>query len=607
MGFLRAIALLVTLVLVAFSVSRYPVSPGQLWALLWAKVTGSPSALPASMETVVFRVRGPRVVSAIAIGATLAAAGSAYQGLFRNPLVSPDILGVSTGAALGATLGIFFSWGVAGIQGLAFALGLAAVAVVYVVGAALRRHDPILVLVLAGIVIGTLLGSCISLLKYLADPYNQLPAITFWLFGSLSAITMADVLAILPGVLVGLIPLLLRWRMNVMTLSEEEALTLGVHTRRVRLTVIAAATLMTAAVVSVSGVIGWIGLLIPHFARLLVGPDFPRLLPAAMLLGAGYLVAVDTLARTIAPLEIPLGVLTAFIGAPFFIWLLAVSRPGWQYTMRLDVADLAFGYPGKEVGREVTFGLTGGEVLCLLGPNGGGKTTLFKTVLRLLIPRHGRITVDGEPIDGWSCEQLARVFGYVPQAQLGVFPFTVAEIVLMGRTANIGPFAIPSRRDRAIAEEMLATLGIGHLAARPYTEISGGERQLTLIARALAQQPAILAMDEPTASLDFGNQVRILDEIEQLAGRGIAVMLSTHDPDHAFLCAHRVALLHHGRLARLGRPDEVITAESLREVYGVQVTITQVTRADGRTARVCVPALGSGGHGILPAHSGPPS
>jgi iron complex transport system permease protein len=321
-GFALAGALLVALMLVAFSVGRYPVSPAQLLTLLWAKLTGAPTTLPAAMETVVFRVRGPRVLAAVAIGATLAAAGSAYQGLFRNPLVSPDILGVSSGAALGATIGIYLSWGVAGIQWLAFGLGLAAVAAVYAVGASLRRHDPILVLVLAGIVIGTLLGSCISLLKYLADPYNQLPAITFWLLGSLASITRVDLLSILPGVLVGLIPLwLLRWRMNVMTLSEEEALTLGVDTRRVRLIVIGAATLMTAAVVSVSGVIGWIGLLIPHFARLL---------PAAMLLGAGYLVAVDTLARTIAPLEIPLGVLTAFIGAPFFIWLLAVSRRGWQ-------------------------------------------------------------------------------------------------------------------------------------------------------------------------------------------------------------------------------------------------------------------------------------
>src|SRR4029453_9991437 len=272
--------------------------------------------------------------------------------------------------------------------------------------------------------------------------------------------------------------------------------------------------------------------------------------------------------------------------------------------MRLEVADLAFGYPGKEVGRDVTFDLTGGEVLCLLGPNGGGKTTLFKTILRLLAPRHGRVAGGGPPIRRSGGCRLARVFGYVPQAQLGIFPFTVAEIVLMGRTAHIGPFATPSRADRAIAEEMLVSLGIGPLAPRPYTEISGGERQPTLIARALAQQPAILVMDEPTASLDFGNQVRVLGQIERLADRGIAIMLSTHDPDHAFLGPPPVPLLHHGRLARLGRPDEVITAESLREVYGVEVAITPVVRADGRTARVCVPALGDG---ILPAHPGPPS
>jgi iron complex transport system permease protein len=171
----------------------------------------------------------------------------------------------------------------------------------------------------------------VSLLKYLADPYNQLPAITFWLLGSLAAVTPGDVLGALPAVAVGLVPLfLLRWRMNVMTLSEDEARALGVDTRRMRQAVIVAATLMTSAVVSISGVIGWIGLLVPHLARLLVGPDFRRLLPASMLLGAGYLLGVDTLARTIAPIEIPLGVLTAFLGAPAFVWLLAVSRRGWE-------------------------------------------------------------------------------------------------------------------------------------------------------------------------------------------------------------------------------------------------------------------------------------
>jgi iron complex transport system permease protein len=322
---------LVVLVGVAFSVGRFPVTPAELLAVVWSKLTGAPHGLPASIDTVVLNVRGPRIVAAILVGAALAAAGAAYQGLFRNPLVSPDILGVSSGAALGAVVGIYLSLGVVAIQTLAFLVGLGAVAVVYAVGAALRRHDPVLVLVLAGIVIGTLLGSCVSLLKYLADPYNQLPAITFWLLGSLASVTLGDVRAVAPSVLLGLVPLvLLRWQMNVMTLGEDEARALGVDTRRLRLTVVAAATLMTAGVVSISGVVGWIGLLVPHLARFLVGPDFRRLLPASILLGAGYLLAVDTLARTVARIEIPLGVLTAFIGAPFFIWILAASRRGWS-------------------------------------------------------------------------------------------------------------------------------------------------------------------------------------------------------------------------------------------------------------------------------------
>jgi iron complex transport system permease protein len=328
---LVAAGLLIALTFVSFSVGRFPVGPTTLVRLLAAKATGAPSDLPPAVETVVFRIRGPRVLAALAIGAALAAAGAAYQGLFRNPLVSPDILGVSAGAAFGAVLGIYLSLSVIAIQALAFAIGLAAVAAVYLVSAFLRRHDPLLTLVLAGVLIGTLLGSCVALVKYLADPYNQLPAITFWLLGSLSGLTVRDLLTTLPAVAAGLVPLyLLRWRMNVMTLPDEEARALGVDTGRMRLIVIAAATLMTAAVVSVSGVIGWIGLLVPHAARLVVGPDFGRLLPTAMLLGGGYLLAVDTLGRTMAAIEVPPGVLTAFVGVPVFVWLLAVSRRGWQ-------------------------------------------------------------------------------------------------------------------------------------------------------------------------------------------------------------------------------------------------------------------------------------
>jgi iron complex transport system permease protein len=331
LALLGALAALAALVVVAFSVGRYPIATGDLAALLWSVLTGADHGLDPTAEDVVLKIRGPRVAAAVMIGAALAAAGAAYQSMFRNPLVSPDILGVSAGAAVGAALGIFLSLSAVLIQSLAFAFGLAAVALVYTISKAVRGHDPLLVLVLAGVVVGSLLGACVALMKYLADPYNQLPSVTFWLLGSLASAAPPDVWSMLPLLLAGLAPLwLLRWRINLLSLEDEEARALGVETGRLRLAVIAAATLMTAAAVAVSGVVGWVGLVIPHFARLLVGPDFARLLPAAILLGAGFLLGVDTLARSAASIEIPLGVLTAFVGTPLFLWQLASAKRVWQ-------------------------------------------------------------------------------------------------------------------------------------------------------------------------------------------------------------------------------------------------------------------------------------
>jgi iron complex transport system permease protein len=326
-----AVGALVLLMALAFALGRFPLSLGELAELAANKLFGASYSIAPTAETVVLQVRGPRILAALLVGAALAGAGTAYQGMFRNPLVSPDILGVSAGAALGAVLAIFFSQSALVIQLGAFAGGLAAVAVVYAVGANVRRHDPILALILAGIVIGTLLGSFIALLKYLADPYNQLPAITFWLLGSLAAVSPGDLALAAPFALAGLVPLyLLRWRMNLLSLSDDEARALGVPVGRLRFAVVCAATLMTAASVAISGIIGWVGLLIPHAARLLVGPEFSRLLPLSMALGAAFLLAVDTLCRTIAPIEVPPGVLTALIGTPFFLWLFAAARRSWQ-------------------------------------------------------------------------------------------------------------------------------------------------------------------------------------------------------------------------------------------------------------------------------------
>jgi iron complex transport system permease protein len=326
---LLALGLLVLAVTATF-IGPYPISPVAVLGAILSRLSGEIPPAAATLDTVLFFVRLPRIAAAVLIGGALAAAGAAYQGLFRNPLVSPDILGVSGGAGLGAVLAIFLSLPVLGIQLLAFLVGLGTVGLVLLVAASVRGREPVLVLVLAGVVVGALAGALISLLKVLADPYDQLPAITFWLLGSLARIKLEDLATTVPVVALGLVPLhFLRWRMNLMSLGDEEAEALGVNARRLRLVFIVAATLLTAAVVAISGIIGWVGLIMPHIARMLVGPNFDRLLPSAMLLGAGYLLIVDTLARTIAVTEVPLGILTAFLGAPFFLWLLARGREGW--------------------------------------------------------------------------------------------------------------------------------------------------------------------------------------------------------------------------------------------------------------------------------------
>ena len=310
-------------------IGPYQIPPGEVLKALAAPITGVPAATP--IDTILFQIRLPRVLAAALVGGALAAAGASYQTLFRNPLVSPDILGVSAGAGFGAVLGILLSLPVIAIQGLGFVSGLITVVMVYALARALRSQNEVLVLVLSGIVVGALAGAGISLVKILADPYNQLPAITFWLLGSLSGVKVSDVWGMAPLVIVGLVPLvLLRWRIGVLSLGDDEARALGVNVAFVRGVVVAAATLVTAAAVSVSGVVGWIGLMIPHMVRPLVGPRYDRVLPASVLMGAAFLVLVDTLARSAARIEIPLGLLTALIGAPIFVWLLARGRRVWS-------------------------------------------------------------------------------------------------------------------------------------------------------------------------------------------------------------------------------------------------------------------------------------
>jgi iron complex transport system permease protein len=315
---------LVAVVLGSAAIGSYSLSLHDWWNVLKAPTeSGTPGI-------VLLQIRLPRLLACLLVGSGLALAGSSYQGLFNNPMVSPEILGASAGAGFGAAVGILLGFDFVAIQALSFAGGLIAVLLAWVLAAGLcRRGDPVLMLVLVGILIGSMFTALISLTKYMADPYNKLPVITFWLLGSFASITPKDVrLAGIPIVL-GCIPLLLlRWRLNVLCMGEQEARTLGVNTGALRFCVIVCATLITAATVSMCGMVGWIGLVVPHLARLVVGPNHKILLPTAALMGGCFLLLVDDVARTAGSLEIPVGVLTALIGAPFFLFLLMRERGG---------------------------------------------------------------------------------------------------------------------------------------------------------------------------------------------------------------------------------------------------------------------------------------
>lgn len=318
--------ILIIICISSFGIGRYPIAGGTLLKVLFSKFLNIPHDWPGEVETVIFKIRLPRIIGGLLVGGSLALSGAVYQGVFKNPLVSPDVLGVSSGAAFGASLGILFSWSRFGIQALSFAFGLVAVAMVYFIGSKIKEN-PLISLVITGILVGSIFSSLTSLIKYIADTNDKLPTITFWLMGSLADISLKEIKVIIIPIIMGVIPLyILRWRLNVLSLDEDEAKTLGLNTNKIRILVIISSTLLTASVVSISGIVGWIGLVIPHLCRLLIGPDYMTLVPLTILVGASYLLIVDNIARSISQVEIPLGILTSLVGAPFFIFLLINNR-----------------------------------------------------------------------------------------------------------------------------------------------------------------------------------------------------------------------------------------------------------------------------------------
>ena len=315
--------ILILCVFASFLLGRYPVPLGELMGILGSKL-GLPieKSWTDQMEAAVWNIRLPRVVMSVLVGACLASAGASYQGVFQNPMASPDILGASAGAGFGAALAILLGASSVGITVGAFAASLVTVALVFTVSRH-ARGDRVLGLVLAGIMVSSLFQSGTSFLKLVADPNNQLPQITYWLMGSLSGAKWSDLGFVILPVLIGLIPLLaLRWQLNVITMGDDEARAMGVNAPGVRMGIVICSTLVTASAVSVSGMIGWVGLVIPHMMRRLVGSDYRFLMPASMLGGGIFLLVVDNVSRNATTSGIPIGILTAFIGAPFFLWLI---------------------------------------------------------------------------------------------------------------------------------------------------------------------------------------------------------------------------------------------------------------------------------------------
>jgi iron complex transport system permease protein len=329
----KILIMLIVLPIVLFFVSlllgRYSVSFPNCVKILCSTFLPIDQTWTDTESTVILQIRFPRVFLAMCVGAALSISGAAFQGIFRNPLVSPDILGVSSAAGFGAALGILLTGDQFWIRIFALCFGIVGVFLSYILSR-VYKTTPTVMLVLAGVVVSSFFSAMISITKYVADTESELPAITFWLMGGLNAVSLKDILwTVIPMTIAVIVLLLVRWRINILSMGDEEARSLGINTEVLKGIVIASVTVLTATAVCISGIIGWVGLVIPHIARMFVGPDHKVLLPVSLILGACYLLIMDDIARAATSVEIPLGILTSIIGAPFFGYLIRKTKGGW--------------------------------------------------------------------------------------------------------------------------------------------------------------------------------------------------------------------------------------------------------------------------------------
>lgn len=315
-------------IFLSIMIGSYKMDPIVVLKIIIGKFTGNTYGIDPLTINVLWMARLPRIFSAAMVGAALSVSGAVFQSLFKNPLASPYTLGVSNGAGFGAALGIVLSAGVVGIQLSSIGFGLLTVGITFILAA--RSKKSTVTLVLAGMLVGSLFASLVSLLKFVADPFDKLPQIVFWLMGSLNGSSFEKLIRILPLYLVSMLVIyLFKWKINILSMGDQEARSFGVNVQRDRKIIIIASSVLTALVVSISGIIGWVGIVIPHFARMLVGPDFRKIFPVSISLGIAYLVVIDDICRAVSTTEIPIGVITGILGAPLFIYFIYKRKVNW--------------------------------------------------------------------------------------------------------------------------------------------------------------------------------------------------------------------------------------------------------------------------------------
>ncbi len=511
---------------------------------------------------IVWSVRLPRVVMALLAGGALGLCGATLQGVFQNPLVDPHIIGVTAGSAFGGTLAILLGVGSLLMMASTFFFGLVALGLIYAL-AALQGRDSTLGLILSGIILSGFFAALVSLMQYLADSEETLPNIVFWLLGSFATASWHKVLLMsLPLAVAAGALWKLRWRINLLALEERDARSLGVPVAALRRGVLVCCAVLVAAQVAVSGSIAWMGLVVPHLARLLVGADHRRLLPTAFWLGAALMLVVDDLARTLTQAEIPIGIVTALLGAPLFTFFTgAIPAPEYDLmNSSLSLQALRYGHR-QPLFAPLTLACRPGEIWAVLGANGRGKSTLLDTLTGVLPPLGGEMQCEGG-------------VALVPQSFRPAFRWRVSDVVLMGRARHVDLFAQPDEEDARRVEQALAQLGIAALAEDDFGALSGGQQQLVLIARALVSASQNILLDEPCSALDLGNQQVVLQLIGDLAHRQArTVLFTTHDPNHALqVASHTLLLLPEGRWLA-GETADVLSETHLRQAYGLPVRL----------------------------------